>query len=76
MANKTKTKSSCNCKKKIVLAVIITSVVLTAGFVAFLIYQHEHKSEFDKAADKTAEFGEKLSDWGKDVGKSTKKLFD
>ncbi|MBO5644157.1 MAG: hypothetical protein J6S24_03365 [Lentisphaeria bacterium] len=66
----------CNCKKKVIIAVSITAAVLIAGFVGFLIYQHQNKSEFEKAADKTAEFGEKLGDWGKDVGKSTKKLFD
>lgn len=63
-------------QKNIIIAVIATLVIVGIGVAGYLVYQEQNKSGLEKAGDKTAEFGEKIGDWGKDVGKSTKKLFN
>lgn len=63
-------------QKNIIIAVIATLIIIGLGVAGYLIYKEQNKSGLEKAGDKTAEFGEKIGDWGKDVGKSTKKLFN
>lgn len=63
-------------QKNIIIAVVATLVIVGIGVAGYLVYQEQNKSGLEKAGDKTAEFGEKIGDWGKDVGKSTKKLFN
>ena len=63
-------------QKNILIAVIATLIIIGLGVAGYLIYKEQNKSGLEKAGDKTAEFGEKIGDWGKDVGKSTKKLFN
>lgn len=63
-------------QKNIIIAVVATLVIIGIGVAGYLVYQEQNKSGLEKAGDKTAEFGEKIGDWGKDVGKSTKKLFN
>ena len=63
-------------QKNIIIAVVATLVIIGIGVAGYLVYQEQNKSGIEKAGDKTAEFGEKIGDWGKDVGKSTKKLFN
>ena len=63
-------------QKNIIIAVTATLIIIGLGVAGYLIYKEQNKSGLEKAGDKTAEFGEKIGDWGKDVGKSTKKLFN
>ena len=63
-------------QKNIIIGLIAALVIIVLGVAGYLIYQEQNKSGLEKAGDKTAEFGEKIGDWGKDVGKSTKKLFN
>ena len=63
-------------QKNIIIAVVATLVIIGIGVAGYLVYQEQNTSGREKAGDKTAEFGEKIGDWGKDVGKSTKKLFN
>ena len=63
-------------QKNIIIAIVAAVIIVGIGAGSYLIYKEQNKSAFEKAGDKTAEFGEKVGDWGKDVGKSTKKLFN
>lgn len=63
-------------QKNIIIGLIAALVIIVLGVAGYLIYQEQNKSALEKAGDKTAEFGEKAGDWGRDIGKSTKKLFN
>ena len=62
--------------KNAIIGIIAALIIVILGVAGYMIYKEQNKSAIEKAGDKTAEFGEKVGDWGKDVGKSTKKLFN
>ena len=54
--------------KKLVVTVVVVLVIAAAGAAAWCALSQSRKSGFVKGA-------EKVEQWGKDVGRDTKKLF-
>ena len=66
-------KSSSGLWKKIFVTGSLILALLAAGFAGYLI---GNKDSRDDLEDKSEEVGERLGEWGRDVSRSTKKLFD
>ena len=54
--------------KKLVASIVVVLVIAAAGAAAWCAYSRSQKSGFVKGA-------EKVEEWGKNVGRDTKKLF-
>ena len=66
-------KSSSGLWKKIFVTGSLILALLAAGFAGYLIGNEDSRDDFE---DKSEEVGERLGEWGRDVSRSTKKLFD
>ena len=72
---KNEKKSASGKKKNWLLFAVILVIGILLGIGGYWLYE-ENRDEVDELEDKTEEVGDRLSTWGKDVTKSTKKLFD
>ena len=72
---KEKKSSSAPKKKNWLLLGFVLLIGILLGIGGYWLYE-ENRDEVDELGDKTEEVGDRLSTWGKDVSKSTKKLFD
>jgi uncharacterized membrane-anchored protein YhcB (DUF1043 family) len=61
-------------KKNWIILGIVLVIGILLGIGGVWLYE-ENKDEVEEIEDKTEEVGDRLSTWGKDVSKSTKKLF-
>lgn len=69
-------KSSPKVWKKIFAAVLFLLLLFIAGVVGYFIGNEDSRDDLKEAGEKVSEVGGRLGEWGRDVGKSTKKLFD
>ena len=73
---KSEKKSSSGIIKKMFLVILALGCLLAAGVVGFIIGNEDSRDNIENAGEKVSEVGERLGEWGRDVSKSTKKLFD
>ena len=50
--------------------------LLAAGTVGYFIGNEDTRDDIEEAGEKVTRVGDKLGEWGREVGRSTKKLFD
>jgi hypothetical protein len=73
---KTEKKNLSRIWKKMLWIFLFILSLFAAGTVGYFIGNEDTRDDIEEAGEKVTKVGDRLGEWGREVGQSTKKLFD
>ena len=73
---KTEKKNFSKFWKKMLWIFLFILSLFAAGTVGYFIGNEDTRDDIEEAGEKVTKVGDRLGEWGREVGQSTKKLFD